>query len=430
MKTSHLLYFMIISFFTISCKDPNTMITEKIDYNQYLTITDNHKIAQLYKEQALWHKKLDPDSSRIKPLGAIAVNYTQLFQATGTIDFLKKAEQSLKKSIEIAAINKEKYLLALSRNYISQHRFKEAKKIALAVYKTGNHRRESQMVLFDISMELGEYDEAELYLYDIEKENDYNFLIRWAKWNDYKGNLDNTIIHMEKAKEIAERSHNENLMLWSYTNLADYYGHAGRITDSYQHYLKALNIDPANAYALKGIAWIVYSYEDNPNEALRILSATAKNYTSPDQSLLMAEIAEYMKDHTSKDSYIKHYLEQVKNPDYGVMYHKYNTLLYAEEFGKYDVALTLAENEVSNRSTPESFDLLAYTLYLKGEYSKALEIVQTYIDGKTYEPEIMYHMARIYKANYKVDKVMSLKKELQESSYELGPVINSEIARL
>ena len=430
MKTSHLLYITILSIFAISCNDSTTRITQKIDYNSYLTKTDNTKTVQIFKELNFWNTKLDPDSTRIKPLGSIAKNYTNLFQATGNIDYLKKAEKVLTKSIEIAAINKEKYQLSLSGNYISQHRFKEAKKMAMIVFETGNFPLESQMVLFDVSMELGDYKKAETYLSAIEKENDYNFLIRLAKWNDYKGNLDNTIIYMEKAKEIAEKSNRENLELWSYTNLADYYGHAGRIKDSYQYYLKALEIDPSNAYAQKGIAWIAYSYENNPKEALRILTAIAEKYTSPDQSLLMAEISAYMNDTLSKDVHIKKYLAQVSNVDYGVMYDKYNTLLYAEELGNYDLALTLAKNEVTNRSTPESFDLLAYTLFLKGEYKKALDIIEEYVDGKTYEPEIMYHMAKIYKANNKMDQVTSLKKELLESSYELGPVVTNEIAKL
>ena len=69
--------------------------------------------------------------------------------------------------------------------------------------------------------------------------------------NDHNGDLDTTIRFMEKARDKAEASKNNGLMLWAYTNLADYYGHAGRIEDSYDHYLKTLRIDPENAYAKK-----------------------------------------------------------------------------------------------------------------------------------------------------------------------------------
>jgi len=123
--------------------------------------------------------------------------------------------------------------------------------------------------LFDVSMELGEYDNASKYLEKIADHNDFNFLIRLAKWSDFKGDLDLTIKYMEKATKLVEQKNNKALMLWSYCNLGDYYGHAGRIKDSYQHYLKALEIDPSYTYAKKGIAWIAYSYEKKPQEALR-----------------------------------------------------------------------------------------------------------------------------------------------------------------
>jgi hypothetical protein len=47
----------------------------------------------------------------------------------------------------------------------------------------------------------------------------------------------------------------------------------GRIQESYDSYLKTLAIDPNYSYALKGIAWIVFSHERNTKEAKRIVEA-------------------------------------------------------------------------------------------------------------------------------------------------------------
>ena len=102
----------------------------------------------------------------------------------------------------------------------------------------GSSEGESQKLLFDIHMELGNYPEAQQYLDSLRNMSDFDYLIRSAKWNDHKGDLKATIHFMEKAKENAEASKNSSQMLWSYTHLADYYGHAGRIEDSYDHFLK------------------------------------------------------------------------------------------------------------------------------------------------------------------------------------------------
>jgi len=320
--------------------------------------------------------------------------------------------------------------LALARNYITQHRFKEAKLLAEQVNKIGAKKDEVEKVLFDLAMELGDYKEAKQYLDGFANEKDYNYLIRVAKWNDYTGNLNMTIVHMEKALEIAIASKNEELMLWSYTNLADYYGHAGRIKDSYDFYLKSLEIDPNNAYAKKGIAWIEYSYEKNPEQALDIIKIISKNHTSPDYELLKSEIAEYMGDVEKKEQFVKNYLTKVENPMYGVMYNTYSAMVMAEDLQNYDSALKIAEQEVENRPTPASYDLLAYVLLLKGETQKSLEIANKYIVGKTYEPDASFHLAKLYKATGNTDKSNALKMELEESAYELGPVVTNSISKL
>jgi hypothetical protein len=52
--------------------------------------------------------------------------------------------------------------------------------------------------------------------------NDYDYLIRLAKWNDHKGDLKTAITFMEKARDIAEKEDNRTLKIWSYSNLGDF----------------------------------------------------------------------------------------------------------------------------------------------------------------------------------------------------------------
>ncbi|WP_299444068.1 tetratricopeptide repeat protein [uncultured Aquimarina sp.] len=421
---------IMIGILIISCQKEKTTITNSKDYAIYLKEQDNQTVKEAIKKLQFWNTKIKEDSLQITALAAAAGTYTELFQSTGDIQYLKLAEKTLTKSTSIAAIGKSSHLLTLAHNYISQHRFREAKEAAQGAYLLKTNTKATEMVLFDISMELGEYKNAEKYLGKIANYSDYNFLIRLAKWNDYKGNLDATIRNMEKARAIAESSKKESLLLWSYTNLADYYGHAGRIKESYDHYLKALAIDPSNAYAKKGIAWIVYSYEKDPVEALEILDAIAGNHQSPDYFLLKAEIAEFQKDDLTKKTNLKKYEGAVKNEQYGAMYNAHNALLLAEEYQKFKQALDIAEEEIQNRPTPQSYDLKAHILNLKGDHKEALAIVEKYILHKTYEPVANYHIAEIYKANNMQKAMDPIKEELLESGYELGPVTFGKILEL
>ncbi|MGB5821910.1 MAG: hypothetical protein WBG90_20670 [Saonia sp.] len=421
--------FIICTLFFISChqkEDRMAKVTNKEDYNKFL-VSAPPKTSSKYFE--VWNSKIKSDSMQLTSFGVVARQYNNYFQSTGDIKFLKQAEQALEKAVEIAAIGKSGYYRALARNYISQHRFKEAFVWAEKARILGSDLQESQALLFDVHMELGNYTEAEEYLNSIKNMSDFGYLIRLAKWNDHKGNLDTTIKFMEIAKTKAESSKNKNLMLWSYTNLADYYGHAGNIKESYEHYLKSLELDPKNAYAKKGIAWIVFSHERNPKEALRILNAVTKNHTAPDHYLLKAEIADYMGDDIEKIRNQDRYYNAIQDRSYGDMYNTYNVALFLQQ-NNWDKAIELAKKEVENRPTPESYDLLAYSYFKKGEKRKALEIVERFIAGKTAEPLILYHTAEIYKAMGTREKVESLKQELLGAIYELGPAAEQQIVSL
>jgi tetratricopeptide (TPR) repeat protein len=421
------LFLLITLIFLSSCQKKEKLVTHVIDYDKYL-VTTPVKTTSKYFE--LWNSKIEPDSMQLLSFGIVGGEYSRYFQESGDIQYLKKAEKALKRAKDIAAIGKGGYFRALARNYISQHRFNEALQLADSARAIGSSINATHGLLFDIQMELGNYHIAEKYLDSIKNLSDFGYLIRLAKWNDHKGDLKTTIKFMELAKAKAIKSKNRDLMLWAYTNLADYLGHAGRIEDSYAHYLKALELDPQNSYAKKGIAWIVFSYEKNPEEALRILDSVTKNYEAPDYFLLKSEIAQYMGNELISSYNLDQYFNSVKNPAYGAMYNAYNVRLYLEQTGQYDRALQLSESEVGNRPTPKSYSFLAYSYLKLGEIDKALKIVEQYIEGKTFEPATMYYAAEIYKAAGRTDKVNTLKSELLAASYELGPILEHKISAL
>lgn len=423
-----LLTFICI-LFLFSCKQESNLnkITDAADYNKYLSA---EPVATTSKYFELWNSKIKPDSIQLLSFGIVASQYENYFKSTGDIEFLKKSEQALEKAVEIAAISRASYRRALARNYISQHRFKEALVLADSARILGQGAEATQGLLFDIHMELGNYDIAERYLDSIKNMADFGYLLRLSKWSDYKGDLAAAIRFMEKAKKKTESSKNKDLMLWSYTNLADYYGHAGRIKDSYEHFLKSLEIDPQNSYAKKGIAWIVFSYEKNPEEALRILDSVTKTNIAPDYYLFKSEIADYMGNEKARISNLEKYFSTVDDPAYGDMYNAYSAVVYLDETEQFNKALSFAQKEVENRATPHSYDLLAYSYFKMGDTDKALQIVEEHIQGKTFEPAILYHAAEIYKAAGKTKQVAELKSELSGAVYELGPSMEDKIARL
>ena len=430
MKPINQLVFVLFLLLNVSCNNDSKKITDTNDYNIYLEITENEMLQQAKEDLKFWEKKYEKEQNQFPYLSKIAASQSQIFGKTGHIESLIEAEKNLIEANKLTHYKKVGYLRALARNYISQHRFKESLQLLQKAEAIGEGLESTQKMLFDVHLELGNYQFAKDYLNAFVNTSDFDYLIRLSKWSDNRGNLDAAIKYMEQAKVIAEASNIPSTKQWVYTNLADYYGHAGKIKDSYNHYLKALKLDAEDAYAKKGIAWIVYSYEKNPDEALRILNSITKTHHAPDYHLLKAEIAEYKGDSNLKDTQLKLYKSAINNSMYGAMYNKYNALIYAEDSKQTVKALKLANTEINNRPTPQSYDLLAWTYYNQGDVEDALKVMENHVVGKTFEPEALFHLAHIYKANGKLNEVKKLKEELLESTFELGPIAAQKVQEL
>lgn len=431
MKYIQLIFLFVTYTIIVSCNDkqPN-QITNVEDYQSYLRSNINPDIKKIKTELSFWKQKIENTPNQYPYYSKIASLNTKLFKLNGNISMLKNAERNLIIANQKTNYNNASYLRGLARNYISQHRFKEALALLIKAENNGEKLYNTHLMLVDVYLELGNKEIAEKYLAKIINTKSFDYLIRLSKYNDQIGDLDSAINCLEQALLIAKSTKNKSLMQWNYTNLADYYGHAGRIKDSYNAYLHALELNPNNSYAKKGIAWIVYSYERNPIEALRILNVVSKENSSPDYFLLKSEIADFMGKTKEKESELIKYYNALESFDYGTMYAKYNVLLYAEDVDSKFKAIEIAKQEVKERPTAQSYDLLAWSYFKNGELIKAKNIINNYVVNNTFEPEALYHMAQIFKANKSFDKIPDLKEELIGAIYELGPNAEEEILNL
>lgn len=421
---------LLATLVLLSCNPKSNTVTSQKDYQKFLDIKDNKSKKFVQSEIDFWQKKFDAAPNQISYLSILASNYSKLFENTGNVKYLYKAEELLLKSNEAYNYSVVGTIRSLGRNYITQHRFKEALVLANKALAIGEGMKETQKLLFDVNMELGNYTDAEKNLKYLIDTSDFDYLIRASKWNDHLGDLKTAISLMEKAKEVAILNENKALKIWTYSNLGDLNGHAGDIQKSYDYYLKTLELEPNNSYALKGIAWIAFSHERNTVEAKRIIDNISKRHHTPDFYLLKAQIAEFEKDTVAKNENLTAYFQMLESINYGAMYNKYNALLYADDKNTAAKALEIAKIEIAHRPTPDSYDLLAWSYYNLGDSKKALEIAEKYVVGKSFEPQLNYHLASIYKANNKKSKIVPIKEDLLNSIYELGPNLEQKISNL
>ncbi len=425
MKKILILLLLTIVF---GCQEKPKAVADKKDYDQYLSTANTPSKDALQAEFDFWQPRFNNDSTHLMEMSRVSGLHAAMFGVSGDISELKTSEKLIAKSIEVSARSKDAYMRSLAHNYISQHRFKEAQVLLDSAYTFPDNRRDTEIMLFDVAMELGNYKSADTLLGKIKNTKDFNYLIRLAKWSDHNGNLDAAIKYMEQAKKIAEDRDDKGLKIWTYSNIGDFYGHAGRLQDSYNSYLKTLELEPDNHYVKKQIAWMVYANEKNTTEANRILDSVMVNHKAPDYYLLKAEMAKFDGKIEEAEKNYNLFLKAAEDPNYGDMYNAYLVDIYVNRDPQ--KALKLAEKEITNRATPETYQLLAYSQLKAGNKEAALKTIEEHVAGKTSEPKALFHSALIYKANDMEAKVKPLKEELLGVFYELGPLKVKKIEKL
>jgi tetratricopeptide (TPR) repeat protein len=350
-----------------------------------------------------------------------------LFHLNGDIAALRKGDSLVNKASEKLNHTLPNIQQALSQIAITQHRFRDAMHHLKNASQKGSPYINA-ILNFDARMEVGEFEVAHNQINGLGDKESFDYLIRKSKFADHQGNLDEAIKLMEQAFEKVKDANVKSVYCWALSNLGDMYGHAGRIKDSYKAYLQVLEKDPSYLYALKGIAWIAYSHDKNTAEAKRILNFILSQTDMPDLYLTLAEIEEFEGNKEAAEKYVSKFLTAMQNPAYGEMHNKYLVEVYASQ-NRIEEAFQIANKEVANRPTPETYSWLSWMYLLKGEKAKALSIYQQHVAERSFEPEVLYKGALVLSANNKKAEAKKLFEECLNASYELGPVMTEEIRK-
>jgi tetratricopeptide (TPR) repeat protein len=408
----------------VSCSTKKETVATLKDFEFAIQASDSEGLQNCNEEISFWRNKelANPSDTYLSKIGGA---YTKRFAITGVIEDIYTSD-SLYKQVLKSDSNRTGAYQALAVNCMTRHEFRQAKDYIQKALLIGDSKAASLFTLFDISMELGDIDGAKYILSQFENKNAFAYLIREAKVDDQEGRLDLAIEKMERAFERIKDD--PSLFSWTLSNLGDMYGHAGRVEEAYQAYLAVLKKNPAHDFALKGIAWIALSHDHNTILAKQLVSILAKRKEMPDMHLLLAKIAEQENNVSEKVTQLKLFAQKASDAKYGDMYNKYLALLEAEEFKNPSKTVEIATIEISNRPTPQSYDLLAWGYFQQGQAEKAIEVAQQHVEGKTFEPEAFYHLGVIYK-NIDKEKSNDFLKEALQSSFELGPSIAATIQK-
>ncbi len=415
--------------FLFACSSNNNSIVQEEEINKLLQQkTTSAAVEILQDDMQFWTNRLeqkgnDDITSQLK----LASLYSRRFQYSGNINDLHLSDSLYITANQLQRNFGSGVYRSLAANCVTQHEFLQADRYLDSAAVMGDDLYFTKLQQFDVKLELGQQKQAEAILNSLRSKNNFDYFIRAAKLEDQKGNSEASISFMEKAYADIRDSRNESLLLWVKTNLADMYGHNNRIEEAYQLYIEVVTNNPDYFHAWKGIAWIAYSHDQNTTLAKKILMWLQEKHPVPDYDLLLSEIAAFEENNEAKNKQLASFLDKVSNPAYGDMYNKYLFGILSDELNDPKGAMKIAQTEINNRPTPQSYELYAWALYKNGQLNEATRIAQSRIINKTFEPDALYHIGILLKQSGDKTTAKQYLTEALESSFELGPLVTTEI---
>ncbi len=380
-------------------------------YNPYL------QESMIQEELSFWKSKMISNPTQVY-YQKYAACLTKLYGVNADLEYLFEAEDILDMALGLHPPQSSSIYRSMVQIKIKQHRFCEALEDLLLAEKLGDNLNLTNAMFFDVYFELGKDDQVQYYLDILSHENDFDYLIRLARWHDSEGRLSDAILKLEEAKLMISDS-DIGKMNWIYSNLADFYGHDGQIDKAFEYYKIALQMNSSDWYSLKGLAWVMYSDNRDVVYAIEILNEISSRYFIPVVENLRYEILSNFGE-SEKASMVKEKL--IAKLDHESYFSSYSGLLFdllIEDPSNFAILNNILAIEKFNRESPEYYAKYVQLLLISGNEVQARHIAHSEVLDKTFEPDALRRILPAMDDNANVYNF--LLEQLKEAKFELGP---------
>lgn len=420
----YLLPCVLLSLFAGACGQREERVVSDLFVDSLLTHYTTAAIAGAnVEEMHFWESRINPalpgyvDESRYA--GGLAMD----FRFFGGIDSLKKADSVLLK-VDLDFNHREASAdLGLMAHCLTEHRFIQADSLLLRAKTLGLRPRESLTASFDVDFELGRYGAAQIELNSLRSPDDYGYFFRRSKMDHLKGSLDSAIRDMEKAADLS--AGNVYLTGVALANAGDLYIHSGDLSAAGRAYQKCILLNSADFHSLMGLGWIALVHDHNDSLAARIFQFVAMKNGLPDPLFKLAQMTDSLMARRSALSFA----QKATDARYGRMYDKYLIQLYTGILHDPARAEWLAQDELNNRATPQTYAWYAWALFANGKKQAAYGIFEKYVSGQPLEGLELYWMGKLMKGLDKGYNAQAFFKAAYETRYDLGPAIELDIQK-
>ena len=425
MKT--LLPLALLAIFCIfSCKNGQETLVDKAFTDSLINAADSSLLEKTANADLLfWKQRVNELPGSFTALSKYAGGLVFRFHLYGEIRDLLSADSILlildrENEGKEAGIHRSRASLNITR-----HRFSEADSLVQKALAIGSEKYASTLLYFDTQFELGHYIQAYAALQTCAASNEYGYFFRLSKWKHLQGQTDSAVFYMQKAADWAGNS--VFLKQTALSNMADLYMHEGQLKKATHLYVQNLKANTSDYHSLVGMGRIALMHDHDAATAEKIFQFIGKKNHLPDALYNLEWVAEQKGDSMLQKEYAKAFVAKTTDPVYGGMYNKYLIELYTGVLDSPEKALLIAEKEIRNRNTPQTYAWLVWALYKTGRDDKALELYKAQVSGKPLEALELYWMGKMMKEMGKNYNAGEFFKAADKNRFDLSPIKQKDL---
>jgi hypothetical protein len=419
---------VLIASLFIACKNRNAKIVGQAYADSLINHYTLPKAVEINdKDMQFWKSRIDPKNPRQVNESKYASTLVSRFHFLGDINDVKRAESIYN------AVNKTYNntlagpFVALTSTAMLQHHFSEADSLFENAKKLGVDNYTLNTLTFDVNFELGKYNTAGIFLNRMKRNKDYSYFFRRSKYDHFNGTIDSAISAMTKAASLSEKSpYLEGIAL---SNAADLNIHAGDLQKAGELYKQCIKLNSADFHSILGLGWVALVGDKNDTLAEKLFKFVLTKNKMPDPLFKLYQMAQQRGDKLLEKKYAEEFTAKATDTIYGRMYNKYTIEIYTGILNNSAKAEALAKDELTNRSTPQTWAWYAYTLFKNNKHNEAYKVFELHVSGQPLEGLELYYMGKIMKGLGKGYNAGEFFKAAKKNQYDLSPALEKDLEK-
>ncbi|MEO5681066.1 MAG: hypothetical protein ABIQ88_00430 [Chitinophagaceae bacterium] len=419
---------ILTTFFFFSCKNAPAKIVDQIFTDSLVAHYNPPAIVKTTEDElAFWKNRIDTASTGITNESRYASALVARFHQSGDINDIKKAD-SMMRLVNAAYNYKEASAnLALCNYSILQHRFTLADSYLEKARLLGLKKYEALATSFDVDFELGRYNNAAIYLKQLQPSDDYGYYFRQSKLQHLNGNIDSAIQSMLTAADKAASS--PYLKNTALANAADLYIHAGKLKEANDLYKICIQAGSGDFHSITGMGWIALVNDKNDSLAQQLFEFVRSKNKLPDPIFKLYQVAQQRQDSAAAAGYAQQFAGLASDTVYGDMYNKYLIEVYTGILHQPGKAAVIAKRELSNRSTAQTNAWYAWSLFCDKKTDDAYKMYEQAVSGKPLEGLELYWMGKMMQGLGKGYNAKAFFKAAWTNKYDLSPAMVADLEK-